>query len=112
MSVADRQKDHPLIDATEPNLLEDTFDYSLPPLLKFDGPMIETIDGEQITFDPNEAVKRDIHITDTTFRDGQQARPPYSIDQMVHIFDLMAQLGGPQGVSLWISSPPVVEDSA
>ncbi|MCH8044053.1 MAG: 2-isopropylmalate synthase [Planctomycetes bacterium] len=98
MSVADRRKDHPLIDTTEPNLLEETFDYSLPPLIKFDGPMVETIDGEQITFDPNAAVKRDIHITDTTFRDGQQARPPYSIDQMVHIFDLMAKLGGPQGV--------------
>ena len=98
MSVADRKKDHPLVNATEPNLLEETFDYSLPPLIKFDGPMVETIDGEQITFDPNEAIKRDIHITDTTFRDGQQARPPYSIDQMVHIFDLMAKLGGPNGV--------------
>ena len=30
MSVADRRKDHPLVDTTEPNLLEDTFDYSLP----------------------------------------------------------------------------------
>jgi isopropylmalate/homocitrate/citramalate synthase len=41
---------------------------------------------------------RDIVITDTTFRDGQQARPPYTIDQMVHIYDLLAKLGGPNGV--------------
>ena len=26
---------HPLVDTTSPNLLEDTFDYSLPPLIKF-----------------------------------------------------------------------------
>jgi isopropylmalate/homocitrate/citramalate synthase len=41
---------------------------------------------------------RDIFITDTTFRDGQQARPPYTIDQMVHIYDLLGQLSGPQGI--------------
>ena len=41
---------------------------------------------------------RDIFITDTTFRDGQQARPPYTIDQMVHIYDLLSKLSGPQGV--------------
>ena len=49
-------------------------------------------------FDPKELASRDIHITDTTFRDGQQACPPYSVDQMVHIYDLMARLGGPNGV--------------
>ncbi|NQU51707.1 MAG: hypothetical protein HQ522_04120, partial [Bacteroidetes bacterium] len=42
--------------------------------------------------------ERDIVITDTTFRDGQQARPPYTIEQMVKIYDLMAKLGGPNGV--------------
>jgi isopropylmalate/homocitrate/citramalate synthase len=41
---------------------------------------------------------RDIFVTDTTFRDGQQARPPYTIDQMVHVYDLLAKLGGPSGV--------------
>ena len=37
-------------------------------------------------------------ITDTTFRDGQQARPPYTVKQIVHIFDLMHQLGGRSGL--------------
>ena len=41
---------------------------------------------------------RDICISDTTFRDGQQARPPYTIDQMVKIYDLMSKLSGPNGV--------------
>ena len=98
MSQDDRTKRHPLIDTTEPNLLENMFAYELPPKIAFDGPMIEVIDGERIEFDPRSAVARDIFITDTTFRDGQQARPPYSIDQMVRLYDLLARLGGPNGV--------------
>jgi len=91
-------KTHPLVDAAEPNLLEETFDYSLPPLIRFDGPVVEYIDGRAVEFDPKALSRRDIHITDTTFRDGQQARPPYTSDQMVHIYDLLARLGGPNGV--------------
>ncbi|MCF8039859.1 MAG: histone-lysine N-methyltransferase, partial [Desulfohalobiaceae bacterium] len=37
-------------------------------------------------------------ITDTTFRDGQQARPPYSIKQISTIFDLLHKLGGQSGL--------------
>jgi len=92
------KKSFPLVDATEPNLIEDTFDYSLPPLIRFDGPLIEYVDGSPVEFDPQEVRMRDIHVTDTTFRDGQQARPPYTIDQMVHIYDLLGKLGGPSGV--------------
>ena len=88
----------PLQNTTEPNLLEETFDYSLPPLIRFDQPIIEVIDGKQVEFDPKSLKKRDIVITDTTFRDGQQARPPYTIDQMVHIYDLLSKLSGPNGV--------------
>jgi isopropylmalate/homocitrate/citramalate synthase len=91
-------KKHPLVDTTKPNLLEDMFPYSLPPLIPFKDPIIEYIDGEQIKFDPSSVKTRDITITDTTFRDGQQARPPYTIDQMVHLYDLLAKLGGPNGV--------------
>ena len=93
-----KPKSHPLVDRTEPNLLEETFDYSLPPLIRFDGPMVEYIDGKPVKFDPTTVKTRDIFITDTTFRDGQQARPPYTADQMVRIYDLMAKLGGPHGV--------------
>ena len=39
-----------------------------------------------------------MHITDTTFRDGQQARPPYSVKQISKIFDLLYRLGGKSGL--------------
>ena len=92
-------KPHLLVNAAEPNLLEDTFDYSLPPLIKFENhPITEIIDGVPVEFDPSTVKSRDIVITDTTFRDGQQARPPYTVDQMVRIYDLLSKLGGPQGV--------------
>ena len=96
--MAKSEKKHILVNTTEPNLLEKTFNYSLPPLIKFDGPIIEYIDGKPVEFDPESVLKRDIFITDTTFRDGQQARPPYSVDQMVKIYDMLARLGGPKGV--------------
>ena len=92
------KKPHPLTDTKKPNLLEDIFPYSLPPLIQFDQPVIEQIDGKAVKFDFAAVKDRDIVITDTTFRDGQQARPPYTIDQMVHIYDLLARLGGPNGV--------------
>ena len=40
----------------------------------------------------------DMLITDTTFRDGQQARPPYTVKQISGIFDLMHRMGGPKGI--------------
>ncbi len=43
----------------------------------------------------------EIYITDTTFRDGQQAREPYTADQMVNLFDLLHKLGGPKGIIRW-----------
>ena len=92
-------KSHPLVDTTAPNYLEDTFDYDLPPLIKLeDYPVVEYIDGEPVEFLFNSVKDRDIVVTDTTFRDGQQARPPYQVEQMVKIYDMLARLGGPQGI--------------
>jgi citrate (Re)-synthase len=95
---ANSTKSFKLVDRTEPNLLEGTFDYGLPPLIRFDGPIVEYVDGKPVTFDPQALRTRELVITDTTFRDGQQARPPYTIEQMVHIYDLLSKLGGPNGV--------------
>lgn len=36
-------------------------------------------------------------ITDTTFRDGQQSRAPYTTSQIVDIYRMLNKLGGPQG---------------
>ncbi len=97
-SAADERKAHPLVDTTEPNLVEDVYCYDLPPLIQFEGPVVETIDGKEVVFDFAAVKDRPILISDTTFRDGQQARPPYTIDQMVKIYDFLGRLSGPNGV--------------
>ena len=45
-----------------------------------------------------ENMPEDIFITDTTFRDGQQSRSPYTTEQMVRIYKLLNKLGGPKGM--------------
>jgi isopropylmalate/homocitrate/citramalate synthase len=92
------KKKHPLVDAKRPNLVEDIFPYSLPPRIRLEGPVTEIIDGKPVEFDFGAVKERPIFITDTTFRDGQQARPPYTLEQMVKIYDLLAKLSGPNGV--------------
>ena len=87
-----------LIEVETPNLLDEQFDYNLPPRILFDGPLYEEIGDQLVRFDPEEALARDLVITDTTFRDGQQARPPYTVEQQVRLYDMMARLGGPGGV--------------
>ena len=82
----------------EPNLLENIFPHSIPPRILFDSPVKETIDGKEVTFDLGAAAKRDLVITDTTFRDGQQARPPYTQQQMVDIYKMLARMSGENGV--------------
>lgn len=77
---------YPLIDVDNPELYRDVFPYNEVCKVKFDH-KIELIDP------PDE-----IYITDTTFRDGQQARPPFSVAQIETLFDLMHRLGGPNGV--------------
>ena len=40
----------------------------------------------------------DIFITDTSFRDGQQSRAPYTTKQMVDIYKMLHRLGGKKGM--------------
>lgn len=87
-----------LANVEEPNLLEDLFDYDQVPRISFSGKIYEDIDGDLVEYDPADLLTRDIHITDTTFRDGQQARPPYTIEQVVRLYDMLAKLGGPKGI--------------
>jgi isopropylmalate/homocitrate/citramalate synthase len=77
---------HELQDVPEPNLLRDIFPYDTVPKIVFDGVMEE--------MDP----APEFYITDTTFRDGQQARPPYTVPQIVALYRMLHRLGGPQGV--------------
>jgi isopropylmalate/homocitrate/citramalate synthase len=41
---------------------------------------------------------KEIWITDTTFRDGQQSREPFTSAQILKLYDLMHDLGGPHGL--------------
>ena len=66
---------HPLQDVDEPNLMRDMFPYDEVPKTVFDG---EVVDARPA---------REIWMTDTTFRDGQQARPPFTVDQISTLFD-------------------------
>jgi len=90
-----------LVNVEEPNLYEDIFPFEQVPRIKFNGKIYEMIDGKMVEFDPVEAVNRELIISDTTFRDGQQARPPYTVEQTVKLYDLLAKLGGPRGVIRW-----------
>ncbi|MBS3762311.1 MAG: hypothetical protein KGZ25_03295, partial [Planctomycetes bacterium] len=89
-----------LIDLEEgtPELLEETFPYSQVPQVTFEGKAQEHIDGELVEFDFDERTERNLVISDTTFRDGQQARPPYSKKQIVDLYKLLGKLGGPNQI--------------
>ena len=87
-----------IVEVEEPNLLEDLFPHEDVPRIAFDSKIYEEINGEVIEFDPQEALKREWLITDTTFRDGQQARPPYTVQQIVDLYNLLSKMSGPNGI--------------
>jgi len=80
------KKSFAIDDPREPNLFRDQFPYSEVPRIFFD--------GCDVPLNP----AKDIWITDTTFRDGQQARPPYTPEQIARIFGFLHELGGPKGI--------------
>jgi len=79
-------KDIKLVDIEKPNLYREVFPYTQFPKVVFD--------GEQEPYE----IPDDIWITDTTFRDGQQARPPYKPEQILRIYDLLHEIDGGAGL--------------
>ena len=75
-----------LDDVQKPNVFRNMFPYSEIPKIPFNDRTV-----------PHN-MPREIWITDTTFRDGQQSRAPYSTEQIVTIFDYLHKLGGPNGM--------------
>ena len=69
----------------EPNLYRDMFNYEEIPKCAFNHRLVPMYSPEEIW------------ITDTTFRDGQQSRAPYTVDQILTLYDYMHRLGGPKG---------------
>ncbi len=75
-----------LQDVDEPNLYRDIYPYTEIPKIAFN--------HRRVPLDmPDE-----IWITDTTFRDGQQSRAPYTADQIVDMYKMLNRLGGPKGL--------------
>ncbi len=80
------EKKYELQDVQKPNLFRETFPYSEFPKTVLDGKMV-----------PME-VPENVWITDTTFRDGQQARPPYTAEQILRIYDLFHKIDNNTGL--------------
>lgn len=70
----------------EPELYRDVFPYSNVSRIEFDDTFLVPRPADPM------------FITDTTFRDGQQARPPYTVKQIARIYDLLHKLGGKSGL--------------
>lgn len=74
-----------LNDVAEPNVFRNLFPYDEVPKIAFNDRIV-----------PHN-MPEEIWITDTTFRDGQQSRAPYTAEQIVTIYDYLHRLGGPNG---------------
>lgn len=77
---------YPLVDVAQPNTFRNLFPYDEIPKIAFNDRIVPHNFPEEIW------------ITDTTFRDGQQSRAPYTTEQIVKIFDYLHRLGGPKGI--------------
>ncbi len=75
-----------LNDVPEPELYRDWFSYGEVPKVLFNHRHVPMNMPEEIW------------ITDTTFRDGQQSRAPYTVKQMVDLYKLLGKLGGAKGL--------------
>ena len=73
-------------DVDKPNLFREFFEYVEVPKVGFN--------FRTSPYDMPE----EILITDSTFRDGQQSREPYTTKQIVDIFKLISRLSGPKGI--------------
>jgi len=94
MNVKFNQKTHILEieyqfrDVEEPNLFRNIYPYNEVPRLVFNHRIV-----------PMNVPER-LYITDTTFRDGQQSRSPYTIEQICRIYDYLHELDNGSGVIL------------
>ncbi|MCS7149582.1 MAG: cache domain-containing protein [Caldimicrobium sp.] len=77
---------YPIVERETPELYKEFFPYSEPPKIYFDGKYIPPQPPENL------------YITDTTFRDGQQARTPYTPQQIETLYKYLHRLGGPKGI--------------
>ncbi len=75
-----------LEEVDEPDLIREVYPYDRIPALRFD--------TAEVPLSPAPV----LWLTDTTFRDGQQAREPYTVEQIVRIYQLLHRLDGGAGL--------------
>jgi len=75
-----------LQDISEPNLYREIFPYKEIPKVTFNHRLVPMF------------IPEEIWITDTTFRDGQQSRSPYKVNQIVKIYDYLHELDNDSGI--------------
>ncbi len=75
-----------LQDVSEPNLYRDFYSYTDIPRVAFNHRRVPM------------GMPKEIWITDTSLRDGQQSVEPYTVKQIVDLYKLMSKLGGPYGI--------------
>ena len=80
------QYKYSLQDVDDPNLYREIYPYNEIPKVAFNHRRVPLCMPEEIW------------ITDTTFRDGQQSRAPYTADQIVEMYKMLHRLGGPKGI--------------
>lgn len=78
--------EYPLQDVEKPNMFRNLFPYDEVPKIAFNHRLVPF------------NMPKEIFITDTTFRDGQQSREPYTTEQIVTIFDYLHKLSGKKGI--------------
>ncbi|MCX6357096.1 MAG: 2-isopropylmalate synthase, partial [Candidatus Aureabacteria bacterium] len=76
----------PLQNVQEPVFFREVFPYTDIPRVPFETKAIPLETPEEFW------------ITDTTFRDGQQSRPPYTVSQIVDIYTMLHELDGGTGL--------------
>jgi len=80
------QYKYSLQDVADPNLYREIYPYDEIPKIAFNHRRVPM------------CMPDEIWMTDTTFRDGQQSRAPYTPEQITHIYKLLSKLGGPNGL--------------
>ncbi len=75
-----------LQDVESPELFREIFPYDMVPKITYNHRHVPINMPEEI------------YISDTTFRDGQQSRTPYTVAQIVNIYKMLHKLSGPNGI--------------
>ena len=81
-----RSYKYELHDVEKPNLYSEIYDYAEVPKVPFNHRRVPL------------GMADEIWITDTSFRDGQQSREPYTVEEISSLFRLLSRLGGEKGI--------------